>query len=448
MRNDALRFTDDDIAWLTGEASDDTPRSGGGSAPTEPPTPPRETLPETSRIDRFAGTDPVAARGEGNRYDEVRHERPSFMQQLTGSFEGATSLLGLDFDTAMAVAGWQYEVEKVPAHGAFISATEAAQAERLQHVPESSFEEAEGCFLLGRTDDRTYTGMAGSRYTPVQNSVVMDQVRPLVERGTLQLVTGGIWKGGQTAYLLGDFDKGMLVEEATRRFDPRSVERMEKMLQGMRPWIYFRMDHSGMGSNMMLQLPYRIACTNQLPGIMTERGVHAACKIRHTASGPEGMLHESKRILGQMVERYIMYAAQQEALQNQTVPVQVFERLVLDAVLPLKKPREDETPRQRTLREQQVEKRALVSRLRTEGAGHVGDDSAWEALNAYVEAVDNGYEGFTSRVRNGTDGLIRSRLDGTFMDAKRTVARNLFRYSTEAGFRRRIDRELAEVTVR
>ena len=60
----------------------------------------------------------------------------------------------------------------------------------------------------------------------------------------------------------------------------------------------------------------------------------------------------------------------------------------------------------------------LVTRLWTEGAGHTGDHSAWEAYNGAVEAIDHDTDIFPIR---GGSWRTQSLLDGKLASLKEGV---------------------------
>ena len=75
------------------------------------------------------------------------------------------------------------------------------------------------------------------------------------------------------------------------------------------------------------------------------------------------------------------------------------------------------TPRQQTSLEKVEAKRARLTQLWTEGDGHTGDHSAWEAFNAVAQSVDHDDEIWkvrTQRTQQLTDGSLYSTKNAVF----------------------------------
>lgn len=367
---------------------------------------------------------------------------PTIHESLSARLTGGRELPE-DFDQAVDAMGWRYEVEKIPAFH---------QTGRVETMAgdRPTFEKADGFFLLRRRDTQLVTGQVRKIYQITQNSVPLAQVRPLVEDGLARLKSGGTWNGGAVAWMMLVFDAERILQQVRERHrQSMLIEAVERLFAEERvaPWGFVRMDHSGSGSNMVLQLPFRLACLNQLPAII-KYGRHGrgVVTIRHSASGAEKLREEAARIFGNMAEHYVAYALDQDRLRRTHISRPTFSRLVLDPVAPIPDTPAEPTTRQENARIRVLERRQLVTRLWVEGHGHVGDESAWEALNGLSEAMDHHPTVF--RARGGQAGELRSRIDGSLMRAKRQVQSRLIRYATSQKFRTEIDEQVQSAAVR
>jgi hypothetical protein len=66
-----------------------------------------------------------------------------------------------------------------------------------------------------------------------------------------------------------------------------------------------------------------------------------------------------------------------------------------------------------------------ITRLWTEGDGHIGDHSAWEALNGAVQALDHDRDLFPTRAGSYRTASL---LDGILAQTKQRVTENLVTY--------------------
>jgi len=356
-----------------------------------------------------------------NSYAERRGDDPR-----TGSSDGFTigrTMFGQkgtvlteapSLDAALGLAGWDYEVEKVPAF---------VQTETYDDEP--IYGPAKGCFVVRRTDTGAALGHVGPRYSLVQNRKALSRIEPMFDAGLAWPEAGGTFRDGGTAWMILGFDREKL-SEATDGMPDYLWEK-----ESLQPYGIVLLDHTGMRSDLLLQLPYRIACLNALPGLM--RNGEGAAKIRHTGDAATKFEREAGRLFNGMAHRYAKLADLVGLLRLQTLTEHAFHRLVQEIALPITPQKPDESGRQVAARQRQIERRVVVREMWTAGAGHSGDRSAWEAMNGLIEAQDH------NPLFNRREVGLASQIDGSRMASKRRVFQALTRYGRDERFRDAID---------
>jgi hypothetical protein len=151
--------------------------------------------------------------------------------------------------------------------------------------------------------------------------------------------------------------------------------------------------------------------------------------VRHVPGAGRRMIEAVEELLGAIIERHETLAKQYRALKSVTLTPTEFDTMVLDPVAP--DPRNKPGWDGRSASAVAALGRALhrrfeVHRLWTEGDGHIGDLSAWEAYNALVQAVDHGTTLFPVRLER-----TRSLLDGRLRDVKRSCKQRLLGHAAE-----------------
>lgn len=313
------------------------------------------------------------------------------------------------YETALEVAGLDYKVVKVPAY-------------RASTVPRGGHIRSDNAFLTVRTDRDTELGAVGSQYEPLQNREAFEMIRPLVDTGVLELETGGVLREGADAWLLGRFD--------IARFGPLV---REVFTDEIVPYILVANNHSGRRSARIAETPIRVVCANtlDLADQSMARGSGRSVTVRHTRGATTRMIEATEELLSAIIERYEELAQQYQLLKDTTLEPTQFDVLVLDPVSP--DPRRDPdwrpvNPQAEAALERTLRRRTELRRLWTDGAGHNGDLSAWEAYNGLVQAVDHDASLFPVRV-DRTESL----LDGRLRDVKRECKLRLLKHAALVG---------------
>jgi hypothetical protein len=168
-----------------------------------------------------------------------------------------------------------------------------------------------------------------------------------------------------------------------------------------------------------------VVCANTLS--LAQEGKSRALGVRHTASVEAKTVEAAQQLWSGLIERYETAARQYRALKQYHLDTALFRRLVQDVAAPIPSglERPDLTPRQEGARARILARRSRLTQLWTEGAGHRGDHSAWEALNGTVQSLDHDAELW--RVRGPRTAAL---LDGRLADIKQRVLTTLVAATT------------------
>lgn len=319
---------------------------------------------------------------------------------------GPRNLVGsATIDEAIDRSQLGFEVEKVPAHTKVMDGVEAGR-----------YEVARNAFVIRRTDNRDALGIVGNRYSPVQNAAVVDALRPLFDQGLVAPESGDIFDGGSTGFMAFSMD----VEKVNRISNGRTEELFGEVM----PFFLLTLSHDGSSSNRILQVPERISCMNQLPGIMSG----ASIVIRHTGAAEEKMQLQADKLFSGLVNKYVEYAALYDLLRFEKMTMDAFEKLILDVALPLGKRPPEPTNRWLNERERQERRRLDVEARWMDGSGHKGDHSVWEALNGMVECMDH------DELFNKRGNSLKSNVQGVKMRTKNRLLAGVTRYAKTGAY--------------
>ncbi|MEX2374810.1 MAG: DUF932 domain-containing protein [Dehalococcoidia bacterium] len=300
---------------------------------------------------------------------------------------------------ALTLGGLDFEVDVRPLY---------TRTRTIPELPEVfSYERAAGAFATVRTDREVVLGTVSGRYQPLQNRDAFGVLEPLLDAGLASIETGGSLRDGR--------DVWMLV-----RFNLDSAVVQEVFADEVVPFGMIANNHAGQRKVVVQETPIRVVCANTLGAALRDR--RRAVGVRHTASVEARTTEAARNLWKGLVERYDRVAHQYRALKQYHLDTALFRRLVLDvaAPVPAKLDRGGLTPREAAARQRVVARRARVSQLWEEGAGHRGDHSAWEAYNAVAESVD--HDEALWRVR---DSRVEALLDGRLLEVKERVLSTL-----------------------
>lgn len=297
-----------------------------------------------------------------------------------------------------AAAPWlDYEVEKVPTY-------------RMWGGDTIQNREA---FVTVRTDTGTELGAVGRGYAPISNREAIDgSIAPLIDSGILRVETGGVLREGRDAWVLGRLD--------TERFGP--IVR-EVFADEIVPYVLAAMNHSGRRVNTLALTPIRVVCANTL-GIAESRMIAGrnSVGIRHTGDAGTRTVEAAQRLLGGLIERSEAVADTYRKLRLTRLDLAAFRALVLLPAIgehPTHRPEKKWTAA--AVARYEARAGELVAYW-TGGRGHKGDQSAWEAYNGVVEAIDHDATLFPTA---SDEGRIASLAHGRLRAKKDAVLRSL-----------------------
>lgn len=268
-----------------------------------------------------------------------------------------------------------------------------------------------------RTDTDQELGAVGMTYTPLQNREAFRVLEPLLDNGIVTLETGGSLREGADVWLLARFN--------VERFGPLV---REVFADAVIPYGLVANNHNGRRGVLMQLTPIRVVCANTLG--MAEREAKKggrAITVRHTPNVARATITAAQTLFRGIVERYEDAARAYQALQRTALQESEFRRLVLDVIAPDKRSNPHASPR---AIEQADACRDELRRLWTEGDGHQGDRSAWEAYNGAVQAIDHNDEFFPGKTpATRTASLMTGRL----AEKKLIVLDGLTRHARRVG---------------
>ena len=307
---------------------------------------------------------------------------------------------------AIALARLDYPVEKMPV---YLNLTDAESGQKYVRRSDMTFS-------VIRTDRNIELGRVGPDYTPVQNVDAFRAIEPLLESGVCRLETGGVLRDGADAWLLARFD--------VERFGP--VVR-EVFADEVIPFALFTTNHSGRCKNRVAETPIRVVCANTLQA--AEHDIARSGKsveVSHRGDAPQRMVEAATEMFAGIVERYETIANHYRALKSRILTEQEFVANVLDVVVPDPRKNPKFNPDAKTAEmviERADRRRGLLTSKWYDGAGHVGDSSAWEAYNGVVEVIDHNVDGlFPTR---GGAWRTASLLNGALAERKTAALSSL-----------------------
>lgn len=162
---------------------------------------------------------------------------------------------------ALEEAGVNFEVDVIPG----------------QYTVDSKQYDAKGYYYIIRSDNKKVLGHCKSRFVPLQNSVMVDIIQPLIDEGLARLDTIGVFNGGEKIW--------MLVELPDCSF---SVIDNDEIVT----YLLLVNGHDGTTSVMLGLIPLRVQCSNVFPRIMGRM-----VRYRHTENIEKMVLFFRNRIV-------------------------------------------------------------------------------------------------------------------------------------------------------
>lgn len=276
--------------------------------------------------------------------------------------------------------------------------------------------------VIVRTDNEAELGTVGQGYTPLQNRDAFRVLEPLLDADLAKLETGGSLREGADCWLMVRFN--------AERFGP--IVR-EVFADEVIPYGLIANNHNGRRGVLLQLTPIRVVCANTL-GMAEEqgrRGLSKAITCKHTKGVASATVAAAEQLFRGLSERYEVVAQQYRLLKQTVIDEEAFRVLVEDVVSqdPRQNPRfNPEAKLAEMVVARAEQRRAKVRHLWTNGRGHTGDHSAWEAYNAAAEAMD--HEEDLWPVRDGSY-RTRSLLEGRLGEFKGTVLNGLVKHARQ-----------------
>lgn len=271
-----------------------------------------------------------------------------------------------------------------------------------------------------RKDTNAILATVGKVYAPFQNKDAIKIMQPLVDQGIATWETAMCVRQGRDVFVLLKLN-----------IDDPVVQ--EVFTDEVVPYIAITNNHSGQRKVVVMETPIRIVCWNTLNFALgrLELGLDRFVAVRHSSQVEAKVVEAAMDLWGGVIERYRTIAEQYKLLKATYLDEAMFRELVLDVVLPipddLMTKAVEGKKRAQTMLDKRLGKRDIVTRLWTEGLGHTGDHSAWEAYNGAVQAIDHASEEVF--VTRSTDLRNESLLMGSLNRIKQNLVDGLVEYA-------------------
>jgi phage/plasmid-like protein (TIGR03299 family) len=309
------------------------------------------------------------------------------------------------FAEAMTLGGLDFDVELHPMRASINGV--------MVDVPDNR--------AVVRMDRNDVLGVVGPSYHVLQNADAFRVLEPLVDSGVATIETGGTLRGGRDVWMMAKFN----VDDAK----VRSVLGDE-----VQPYALISNNHNGARKVTLQETPIRVVCANTLGFALNRidgrRKLDKAITVRHTTNVGQYVVDAAADLFSSLVDRYRAIADQYQALKTVALSEALFAKHVLDVLTPLpdapKSERKDNIAKaafERATERAQVRRDRLTT-LWTEGDGHQGDHSAWEAYNAATQSLDHDADLWKAGNR------LESLFDGSLAKQKQDVIESLMEVVT------------------
>lgn len=271
-----------------------------------------------------------------------------------------------------------------------------------------------------RTDSSAILGVVGPSYHVLQNRPAFGVLEPLLDAGVAELETGGTLRGGRDVWMMVKFNIT----------DPQ----VQDVFKGeVVPFGLISNNHNGARKVTLQMTPIRVVCANTL-GMALANG-RDAITVRHTTNVKTRHIDAAQQLFVDFTTRYRVIAEQYQTLKNVTITEQGFEQAVLDLLAALPEAPKGEqknniaTAAYERAKERAEAKRSRLIALRTEGIGHTGDGSAWEAYQAVTQSLD--HDADLWKVTG--ESRVQSLFDGALGKSKKAALDSIYQLAQTAG---------------
>lgn len=240
--------------------------------------------------------------------------------------------------------------------------------------------ESPDCFYIMRNDTSKILGNVGSDYEIVPNREAFNTLKPLVDTGVATIETGGVLRDGADAWLMVRWDMARMSPLVQEVFNGELV-----------PFSACMVNHNGRRGIMIGNTPIRIVCSNTL-GMAESHKLSRWQTVKHSDGASSKLVTAAEEMFANVIQRYEVLATQYKKLKETALTSEAFDRMVLDVIAPKPESNPKFNPEAKlahVVSERANRKRSIVRNLWTNGKGHTGEQNAWFAYNAAVEAIDH-----------------------------------------------------------
>lgn len=235
-----------------------------------------------------------------------------------------------------------------------------------------------------RDDDDTVLGIVGDGYQVVQNREAFELLEPMLDRGMVELIGAGEFRGGKDVWVQAKFN----IE------DPKIRSFFED--EGTQPMGLFTNGHGGDRGVGLFQTLIRVICRNTF--IMAQASARRSRKLAHTQTVRERLVVAVGELWQDVLEGYAGTVEAYRKLRETRITDAEFKRAVLDVIAPIPNiDPKDENHRKVAVLDRAMAKRNTIRTAWAFGAGHAGDSSAYEAFSGLTEVMDHDEELFGLR---------------------------------------------------
>lgn len=309
------------------------------------------------------------------------------------------------YDEAIALGQLGYTVKKLPT------------TIEIPHVyPDGTVDSyqvpSKKAFVTIRTDTNQELGSVGPDYEPVQNLDAFRIVQPLLDQGVMTLETGGVLRDGADAWLMGKWD--------LTKFGPITREVFGDEVV---PYALLATNHSGKRGVLVQKTNIRVVCANTLS--FAESANEQRIIVRHQGDALDRLVEAAEGLFLNFVEEYEVLSQQYKFMKETKLTQEQFDALCVAPIATDPRTKKGWNPEARmadAVISRYEAKVQELNRLWTDGDGHKADNSAWEAYNGVVQALDHNEDLWPSR-----SGVYRTQklLGGDLAALKSTVLNNL-----------------------
>lgn len=268
-----------------------------------------------------------------------------------------------------------------------------------------------------RTDTNREIGTASPDYKVMQNADAFRVLDPLIGEGLATVETGGVLRDGADAFLLVRWNLDKFGTEVRDAFGDELL-----------PFALMTNSHSGRRGVGLLDTAVRVVCANTQAMAYSAKSPRVI--VKHSSVATTKVVEAANTLWGSLITKYETVARQYNALRELTLTEAQFRAAVLDVIAPRPQDAKDFDPTGKFAKvvvQRAEDKRNALTALWTNGKGHTGNRSGWEAVQGAIEALDHDPQFFRGR---SDDSKAVALMDGPLALAKQAVYNNVLALAT------------------